>query len=73
MLYNSAVKKGSLLRRYNRLLTRYNTHRHEVSLAQIADTLACTSRYARSLLHEMQEGWRSLNKSLNSLNINVFY
>lgn len=58
MLYNSAVKKGSLLRRYNRLLTRYNTHRHEVSLAQIADTLACTSRYARSLLHEMQEeGW----------------
>ncbi|WP_255253706.1 SgrR family transcriptional regulator [Kosakonia pseudosacchari] len=54
MLYNSAVKKGSLLRRYNRLLSRYNTHRHEVSLAQIADTLACTARYARSLLHEMQ-------------------
>ena len=58
MVYYSAVQKGSLLRRYNRLLSRYSTHRHELSLAQIAETLACTSRYARSLLHEMQEeGW----------------
>lgn len=58
MIYNSAVKKGSLLRRYNRLLIQYSTHAHELSLAQIADTLACTSRYARSLLNEMQEeGW----------------
>ncbi|WLI76352.1 SgrR family transcriptional regulator [Kosakonia sp. H02] len=58
MVYYSTVQKGSLLRRYNRLLSRYSTHRHELSLAQIADTLACTSRYARSLLHEMQEqGW----------------
>ncbi len=62
MIFNSAAKKGSLLRRYNRLLTKYNTHPNELSLAQIADTLACTSRYARSLLHEMQEeGWLAWN------------
>lgn len=58
MVYYSAIEKGSLLRRYNRLLAKYSTHRHELSLAQIADTLACTARYARSLLQEMQEeGW----------------
>lgn len=58
MTDNSAFRKSGLLRRYNRLLTRYSTHRHELSLAQIADTLACTARYARTLLHQMQEeGW----------------
>ncbi len=58
MVYYSAIEKGSLLRRYNRLLAKYSTHRHELSLAHIADTLACTARYARSLLQEMQEeGW----------------
>ncbi|QJT82131.1 SgrR family transcriptional regulator [Kosakonia sp. MUSA4] len=58
MIFNSAAKKGSLLRRYNRLLNKYSTYPNELSLAQIAETLACTSRYARSLLNEMQEeGW----------------
>lgn len=58
MIFNSAAKKSSLLRRYNRLLNKYSTYPNELSLAQIAETLACTSRYARSLLNEMQEeGW----------------
>lgn len=58
MIFNSAAKKSGLLRRYNRLLNKYSTYPNELSLAQIAETLACTSRYARSLLNEMQEeGW----------------
>ncbi|XTZ39311.1 SgrR family transcriptional regulator [Salmonella enterica] len=59
----AAYKKSGLLRRYSRLLLRYDTHRHELSLSQIAETLECTARYARTLLSEMQEEkwlvWRS--------------
>ena len=49
-----------LTRQYKRLLNRYQNQRQEVQLQDVADTLACSPRYARTLLKEMQQiGWIS--------------
>ncbi|UAK18325.1 SgrR family transcriptional regulator [Kluyvera sp. CRP] len=49
-----------LARQYKRLLNRYQNQRREVQLQDVADTLACSPRYARTLLKEMQQiGWIS--------------
>lgn len=49
-----------LLLRYRRLLARWRTELVHVSLAEIAEELKCTPRYARTLLGEMQlNGWLS--------------
>lgn len=49
-----------LVRQYKRLLGRYQNQRHEVQLQDVADTLVCSPRYARTLLKEMQQiGWIS--------------
>lgn len=49
-----------LVRQYKRLLERYQNQRCEVQLQEVADTLACSPRYARTLLKEMKLlGWIS--------------
>ena len=49
-----------LARQYKRLLDRYQNQRREVQLQDVADTLVCSPRYARTLLKEMQQiGWIS--------------
>ncbi|HEM8838462.1 TPA: SgrR family transcriptional regulator [Klebsiella aerogenes] len=51
-------QKNPLMRRYHRLLTRYRTQMVDVSVQEVADTLVCTPRYARTLLRRMQDaGW----------------
>lgn len=53
-----SLQNRNLLRRYLKLLTRFQTERVEVSLQDVAESMACTPRYARTLLHSMQEeGW----------------
>lgn len=53
-------KIDRLARQYGRLLKRYQNRRNDVLLRDVAEVLACTPRYTRSLLKEMkQRGWIS--------------
>ncbi|WP_275555528.1 SgrR family transcriptional regulator [Mixta sp. Marseille-Q2659] len=49
-----------LARQYQRLLKQYKNRQNEVLLQDVADVLACTPRYARTLLKDMKQmGWIS--------------
>lgn len=52
------LEKARLTRQYHRLLRRWQTLPVDVSMAEVADALACTPRYARQLLQIMSTaGW----------------
>ncbi|MBE3513129.1 SgrR family transcriptional regulator [Enterobacter cloacae complex sp. I2] len=58
MTYRLSPHEKRLLTRYQRLLMRWRTAPVQVSMGEIAEVLYCTSRYARSLLRDMQQaGW----------------